>query len=75
MARGSNKPKKRIKPRINPIKFGAFKQEEVLMNSLTRNTTYTNPFYPVRLMEAGIGGMPLGIIGSKAGNGTSLKWI
>ncbi len=63
------------KPRINPIKFGAFKQEEVLMNSLTRNTTYTNPFYPVRLMEVGIGGMPLGIIGSKAGNGTSLKWI
>ncbi len=57
------------------VKFGAFKQEEALMNSLTRNTTYTNPFYPVRLMEVGIGGMLLGIIGSKAGNGTSLKWI
>ncbi|GAA7178950.1 hypothetical protein HpBGD54_14840 [Helicobacter pylori] len=75
MAGGSNKPKKPIKPRINPKKFDAFKQAEALMNSLTRNTTYTNPFYPVRLMEVGIGGMPLGIIGSKAGNGISLKWI
>ncbi|GAA7244581.1 hypothetical protein BD0081_10480 [Helicobacter pylori] len=75
MAGGSNKPKKPIKPRINPKKFGAFKQAEALMNSLTRNTTYTNPFYPVKLMEVGIGGMPLGIIGSKAGNGISLKWI
>ncbi|GAA8296948.1 hypothetical protein HpDR21_05170 [Helicobacter pylori] len=71
----SNKPKKRIKPQTNPIKFGAFKQEKALMNSLTRNTTYTNPFYPARLMEVGTGGTPLGIIGSKAGNGTSLKWI
>nr|WP_258221358.1 vacuolating cytotoxin autotransporter [Helicobacter pylori] len=36
MAGGSNKPKKRIKPQINPIKFGAFKQEKALMNSLTK---------------------------------------
>ncbi|GAA7475401.1 hypothetical protein ckin120_06300 [Helicobacter pylori] len=40
-----------------------------------KDTTYTNPFYPARLMEVGTGGTPLGIIGSKAGNGTSLKWI
>lgn len=75
LAGGSNKPNKPIKPQINPIKFGAFKQEEVLIISPTSNTTYTNPFYPVRLMEVGTGGMPLGIIGSKTGNGTNLKWI
>ncbi len=72
---GSNKPKKPIKPRINPIKFGAFKQAEALIISPTSNTTYTNPYYLARLMEVGTGGMPLDIIGSKTGNGTSLKWI
>ncbi|EMH40328.1 hypothetical protein HMPREF1430_01624, partial [Helicobacter pylori GAM96Ai] len=61
--------------RASGIKFGAFKQGEALIISLTSNTTYTNPFYPVRLMEVGTGGMPLGIIGSKTGNGISLKWI
>lgn len=45
------------------------------MNFLIRNMIYIDFFYLVRLMEVGIGGMLLGIIGLKVGNGISLKWI
>lgn len=45
------------------------------MNFLIRNMIYIDFYYLVRLMEVGIGGMLLCIIGLKVGNGISLKWI